>query len=761
MRITDALEKLIGLRGILPAAYADDRATELRKAETYGRQASPLKCISLAILFSLLAVGGSAGFSFVGPAQSFAADYGVSSSGDHNSAYGDDSASSQTSDRTQPAARRNKAKNLTSYWVSPGGSDTSGDGSEAAPFLTINRARLAVQQNKFRRKRTITVNIEPGTYTLAAPLAFGPLDSGSRKARVVYQAAPGATAPVVISGGVLLADFACDLLNVCTAVVPNLPAGEMPRQFYVNDQRAIRARSNYGQKINPYYTPVSNGYQQTSGSPQSFSHPELMEAVTATQWKMMRCPVASQSGTTLAMQNPCWDDANTYPIPWNFHLLSWLENAPEFMTAPNMWFLDPYNQQLTYINTSSGAPQYAVLPVLETLIDMEGSPGSPVSNITFESLQFSYATWLEPNSTNGYVADQSGNILMGADYSANTIGHQQVVYKTHGNIYLKYASNIRFDSDKFIHLGGAALDLDTGSQRNSITNNIFTDISSAAIQVGGFTQQDMRPNSFDETRGNLISNNDISYTGQDYYDSAAIFVGFTTGTVIKHNTISNTPWSALAIGWGWGLFDKGSFPGVPTAVPGMWGNYSTPTINSNNQITSNKFEYFLQQLWDGGAIYTNGAQGPDFANGLLIELNVAENKRPAAGSNIFYTDAGSQYVTLQQNVSLNDPVGTVDFGPCGYGSSFQVLCLLTGVLPYGADVGGCLPVGDLTYIGNYLLQPTNFFGPQICQNSYIPPYPVNLTFINNVPTTSVGDVPNWILLQAGTQGIAGPSWVQR
>lgn len=647
------------------------------------------------------------------------------------------------------------------FWVSTSGNDTSGDGSRNAPFLTIDRARLAVRQSKFAGERTVKVNIEPGTYTLKSPLTFDSKDSGSQNAPVIYQAAPGVTLPVMISGGTVVTNFTCTpvlSLNLCTAAVQNLPAGEMPRQFYVDDQRAIRARTNLGQAANPFYNRVSNGYQQTI--PQSFAHPELIEAVTSTQWKMMRCPVASQSGATLVMQNPCWDNANTYPTPWNFQLLSWLENAPEFLTAPNMWFLDPYAQQITFINPGVGAPQDAVLPVLERLIEIRGSSGRPVSYITFRNLQFSYATWLEPNSPNGYVADQSGNILIGNNYSSNIIGHQRFVYKTPGNVHLEYAHHITFDRDGFSHLGGAALDLDTGSQGNRVTNSIFTDISSAAIQVGGFSPQDMRPSPADETRDNLIGNNDISYTGQDYYDSAAIFVGFTTGTVITHNTISHTPWSDVAIGWGWGLFDKGSFPGLPGAIPGMWGDYDTATIASNNRITSNKFDSFLEQLWDGGAIYTNGAQGPNFPHGLLIELNVAENKRPAAGSNIYYTDGGSQYVMLEQNVSLNDPVGTLDFGPCGYGSSISGACLLTGAVPYGADMGGCLPVGDLTYKRNYFLDTIDFFGPQLCHNGYIPPYPVNLRFIDNVPTTSAADVPNWILLQAGTHEIPGPQWAQ-
>jgi len=635
------------------------------------------------------------------------------------------------------------------YWVSTGGNDDAA-GSAAAPFLTIDRARRAARQNSRRGQCTILVNIESGTYALTQPLMFDYLDSGSAQAKVVYRAAPGNSLPVFISGGLPVTGFTCNNLNVCTATVPALPDGILPRQFYVNGQRAVRARTNVGQVVNLNYIRQPDGYSQII--PQTLTHPELVEAVTVTQWKMMRCRVESMVGTMLTMQNPCWDNANTSRSPWNFQLLSWLENAPEFLSAPNMWYLDPYLKQLTYFNTGLAPPTYAVLPTLETLVALNGSPGRPVTNIVFKGLRFAYATWLGPNTNDGYVTDQSGELLEGTGYLPNIIGHEPVVYRTPGNVSLQLAHNITFDGNTFIHLGAVALDLGAGSQDNTVINNVFTDISSAAIQVGGVGQSDMRPDRAHKTSNNVIRNNLISYTGRDYYDSAGIFVGFTTGTVINHNTISHTPWTSVAIGWGWGLFDKGSFPGLPGAVPNMWGVYSTPTTASRNEISSNEFDNFLEQLWDGGAIYTNGAQGPNFANGLTIKLNVAQNKRPAGGSNIYYTDGGSQYVTMDQNVSLNDPVGIADFGPCLTGSSIPDFCALTGT-PYGSDVGGCLPVGDLTYMGNYFLDPIDFFGPQICQNDYIPPFPVDLTFVNNVATNTAAQVPNWILLQAGAHGV--------
>jgi len=89
--------------------------------------------------------------------------------------------------------------------------------------------------------------------------------------------------------------------------------------------------------------------------------------------------------------------------------------------------------------------------------------------------------------------------------------------------------------------------LGTGSQDNLVVDNTFTDISSAAI-----------------------------------------FVMFAAGTTIRNNTIRHTPWTGIAIGWGWGLLDEGSFPGMPYARYFDWGVYTTPTVVRDNRIVSNR-----------------------------------------------------------------------------------------------------------------------------------------------------------------------------
>ena len=93
-----------------------------------------------------------------------------------------------------------------------------------------------------------------------------------------------------------------------------------------------------------------------------------------------------------------------------------------------------------------------------------------------------------PGRPQGYVPDQSGFCLEGTDHSPNIIGHDPAVVRTPGAVGFRYARNITFDGNTFSHLGGAGLDFDTGSQGNRVVNNLFMDISAAAIQLGGVSQ---------------------------------------------------------------------------------------------------------------------------------------------------------------------------------------------------------------------------------------------------------------------------------
>ena len=640
------------------------------------------------------------------------------------------------------------------YWLAPNGSD-QGAGSEDDPFLTLDRARRAVRAHPDRGVNPIYVNLKTGLYRLEAPLSLDPDDSGGPGAEVTYRAA--ARAEAIVSGGRAVTGWTLHDagLNIWRAPVKT---EVLSRQLYVNGQRAVRARTpDYPN----YYTPTETGYtyDYTGGTdpqiPPTWAKSSLVEAVTVTQWKMMRCPVAEViDGGQVVMQSPCWDNANVFPYPWGFHLLSWWENAYEFLDEPGEWFLDPVAKVVYYIPRSGedmGAAE-AELPVLEKLINAQGDLSRPVAFVRFTGLTFSQAVWLGPNEPDGYALDQSGFHLVGNDHQPNVIGHDPDAVAIPGGLSFVYAQNIAFENNVVEQMGGVGLEFGTGSQNNVIVNNTFRDISAAAIQLGGIAAENHHPDYPAQlTADNRIANNLIEYPGQEFYDAPGIYIGFTARSLVEHNEINHVPWSGIAVGWGWGLLDPGGFAGLPHGLPEQWGTFDSPTAATGNQIINNKITNFLEKLWDGGAIYNTGFQGTSLEDGMLIAWNLAQNKRPAAGGNTFYTDGGSRYITLRQNVSLDNPPGYIDFGPCGKSSSFSEgdLCLVSGIVSYGKDMGGCVPYGDMLFENNYLADHLSFY--DICVNDYFPNTPTNMSFVNNVKVSGADEVPAWILESAGRE----------
>lgn len=557
------------------------------------------------------------------------------------------------------------------------------------------------------------------------------------------------------------------------------------RQLYVNGVRAVRARTgNNPAGFRPAYTgaPYTGGIEfiptdlnpEGWRDPATWKNPQHIEAAIATQWKMMRVPlshVTPYPGYTpdpsdpeaktglIGVREPAWSNANSFldsstlePGIWSFWQVTWFENAYEFLDEPGEWYLNQTTGWLYYMPRQGEdlATADVELPLRESLIEGHGELEHPVANIRFEGLTFSCATWLEPSGDNGYVADQSGFHLVGGENTPTVIGHYKNVARTPGAVRFRFARKITFRGNIFEHLGGTGLDFGTGSQGNRITGNLFEDISSAAIQLGGVSAADHHPsNQRQMTRDNVISNNLIREAGQEYLDAAGIYVGFTRRTTISHNTIVDVPWSGIAVGWGWGLLDPGGFPGLPGAERGEWGFYLRPTPNGGSRIVKNRVYSFLNSLWDGGAIYTTGWQGASMADALLISGNVASDKREKAGGNTFYTDGGSRYVKVTGNVSFDNPQGVTDFGPpprSGDPLPYSDLSYLNG-WPYGSDRGGCRTYGDIRFVGNYWLDSTFY---DICPfTEYCVSYPVRILSIRNHDIAGAEDVPASLLEAAG------------
>ncbi|NCC24808.1 MAG: right-handed parallel beta-helix repeat-containing protein [Deltaproteobacteria bacterium] len=669
------------------------------------------------------------------------------------------------------------------FWISPTGHD-SNPGTANAPFQSLARARDAVRTVGPNLDADIVVNLYGGTYRLTEPLILDGRDSGRNSHHVVWQAASGHRP--VVCGSIPVQGWR-SLDGHGNIQVADIPPGIRSRQLFVNGQRAVRAATtDYPTSFLPKGR-MGIRYAFTTYNDPAWAFPALwnnpaeIDAVLVSQWKMMICGVESVQSTDeqgsglLIMKEPAWTNANTFlsedplrpgvfgPGLWSFWQVARFENSLSFIDQPGEWAMDSTLGKIYYLPRDGEdlARAEVELPVLESLIVGHGTPEQPVTNIRFQGLTFRYATWLGPSGGQGYVTDQSGAHLVGRQATniighiwPNTLGCAERLVLTPGNLGFTYARKIEFVFNVFEGLGAAALNCGTGCQGLIVRNNRFTDISSSAVQIGGIGEVDHHPPSeVHLTKDNLVQNNLIELTGRDYVDTAAIFVGSTTRTTIKNNTITGVPWSGIALGWGWGLLDPGSFPGLPDAYPGIWEFFDTPTATTGNRIVSNRIEGFLQALWDGGAIYTTGAQGTSLDTGTWIAGNVALAKRPAAGGNVFYTDGGSRFVVLAGNVSFGNEPGGYDFGPppkLDAPLPYSPIPSMINGMPYGQDIGGCRTYGDILYLWNYW-QHDEFFNicPYTDGDGTI--HPVNLTFFGNKVVDSLSEVPIHILKMAGIQ----------
>jgi hypothetical protein len=424
-----------------------------------------------------------------------------------------------------------------------------------------------------------------GLYRLSAPLALDRRDSGGGGHRLVWTAASGAHP--VVSGGLRVTGWSVTdaARGVWSAPAPTGLTNT--RQLYVDGVRAQRARG-----VAPVaLTDTVTGYAASQATMASWHDPSQIEFVYTGgdglwstwyglgPWTEARCPVGSMSGTTITMAQPCWDNSTKRPPdpnhpsrsvgevgPGDLHAggqPAYIENALEPLDQPGEWYLDRLAHRVYYKPRPGESLDSADVeaPALETLLSAAGTANSPIRNITFSGIQFSYATWLRPGTGEGLSEVQATLSLTGSGaYAAQ--GLCGVVSggtcpfgawtKAPGNVSFHHATDIRFDRDAFVHLGGAGLDLGNGAQNTKVIGCVFTDISGNGVQVGDVNQAQTTPSG--ETTGrDQISDNWFSRLAVEYHGGVAIFVGYANNSTISHNQIDHVPYSGISIGWaaGW------------------------------------------------------------------------------------------------------------------------------------------------------------------------------------------------------------------
>ncbi|MDT7726329.1 MAG: hypothetical protein QOI21_2905 [Actinomycetota bacterium] len=520
------------------------------------------------------------------------------------------------------------AKVSASVYVSPTGND-SNPGSQAAPFKTLNRARDYVRTISQQAKGDIDVVLADGTYPITDTFTLTGADSGVNGHRITYRAAPGAHP--VISGGSQVTGWSVSdpARGIYKAHVGNIDT----RQLYVNGELETRARTGDNP---PGFSKTATGYSITDQSLQNLKNQSAIEVDSRWGWMQFRCPVQAITANAMTMQQQCWHNANLHQGQ-EIQTPSWLENAYEFIDTPGEWYLDKTAGDLYYLPKSGQnlATATVTVPRVQDLVDLNGEIGNPVSNVGFDGITFSYATWLAPSSADGMVEGQAGFRIVGNDNPTFDSTRFEWV-KTPGAVNVNNGRGISFTGNTFTHLGAVGLNLNTGTQGTTITGNMFTEIAGTGIQVGGADVVDAHPaDARSITKDNSVTNNVVTNVADQYGGSLGIFAGYTEHTVISHNKVYNLPYSGISVGWGWGMLDQGGDTNTPgnNGVP-IW---DVPTIAKNNLVTDNRIYDIMKRQADGGAVYTLSANPGSEVSGNYI----SGVPTPAYGA--VYHDEASRY----------------------------------------------------------------------------------------------------------------------
>ncbi len=550
-------------------------------------------------------------------------------------------------------------------YVSPQGNDAAA-GTIDAPKATLAAALREVREaGRTKQPHTLDkIILKGGTYYLKEPVLLRPEDNGSPSKPLIIGAAPG-EAPV-LSGGVLIKNW-----KKTTGRIEGLPeaaqgkvwVADVPvvnyvsfRQLWVNDQKATRAKSTSGNSMQR----ILNWDKKTGTAIiplHSFENLEVTEGLEffIHQWwevASLRVRKLEKAGDSCRVYFHEPESHIQHEHPWPAPWLSsetgnsafYLVNSLSFLDEPGEWYYDAATKKICYYPKEDEDMTTAetVIPVLENLFVVNGTPEYPVENIVIRGIRFQHSGWNRP-SLQGHVPHQAG-LYMTEAYKLKPAGtpekpsldNQAWVGRPEAAVAVSFANNIRFEDNRFEHLAATGLDFKIGVKSSAVAGNLFKDIGGTGIQ-GGYYGDDgteiHRPYNPADLRmiceNIAVSNNLITDIANEDWGCVGIGMGFSRRVIIERNEIENIPYSGISMGWGW-----------------------TPAKNimERNSIRYNKIHHYGRTNYDCAGIYTLSAQP-----GTVIEENDIDSIYKAPYAHLpthwfyLYTDEGSSGITVRNN----------------------------------------------------------------------------------------------------------------
>ena len=322
--------------------------------------------------------------------------------------------------------------------------------------------------------------------------------------------------------------------------------------------------------------------------------------------------------------NPEWFWPN--PIH-NFFLqndISLIDRAGEFCYDKASGVLYYYPLEGQSMDTAE-----VYIPRVSKLMDLTTSAKKGfITNMTFDGITFANTSVDYIDFYGGFAINQAQQLEAGEaigtpqSYTVNRLVMDSA-------ISMNFCKNVVFANCEFRNLGLTAIKMEHGCQDCKVVGSVFKDLGNSAIVIS-------HPNDFAVTVAvrsinNTIENNVIRRIGQINLSSPAILVYYSEKTTILHNDISDCPYTAISVGWGWA---------------GVKNSYA-----NSNSVAFNKVGNYMKRLKDGGGIYTLNSQPYS-----TIEYNYFYSQYNNYAA--IYLDEGTSGYTVSNNAVFMD--GLID-----------------------------------------------------------------------------------------------------
>lgn len=515
----------------------------------------------------------------------------------------------------------------------------------------------------------VIIELPAGQFFLDEAVFLRPEDSGTAQSPTIIRGA--ANGQTVLSGGRVLpakswkkASRVPGLPAVAQSKVYVCPQPKVAgrylsfRQLWVNGQKAVRARDvndfddmkrmlawDKHQQVLTILTPKVKEFQTLDG----------VELVLHQMWAIANLRVASLTrngdSTEVRFHQPESRIQAEHPWPCPMTVKGvespyYMCNAIEFLDMPGEWYLDE-DKHLLYYWPRKGevmSKAEAIVPYLETLVDVQGSKESSVSHIRFENISFRHTTWMRP-SEQGHVPLQAGMYLLDA-YKLRPHGvpgnpnkgleNQAWLGRPAAAVRLQSVSHTAFDNCRFEHMASCAIDYVENTAYDSIRYCHFEDVGGNAIQAGRFSDigtESHLPYDPKDTRELCthlyIGDNILHDITNEDWGCVAICAGYVRNATIEYNEISEVSYSGISLGWGW---------------------QKALNCMRENVVKGNYIHHYAKHMYDVAGIYTLSAQPKT----TIVENVVDSIYTPWYVHDphhwfYLYTDEGSSFMMVKDN----------------------------------------------------------------------------------------------------------------